>query len=102
MLYHILYNIYIMNYSKYHLWLYTKLNSPPDPLPPLGVYTCSRGGEGEGKKVLFRRLAVCSEKYRVDGPLPCMMEGVGEGEGEKSFVEEAGRIFGKYRVDGLG
>ena len=38
-----------MNYSKYHLWLYTKLNSP-NPLPPLGVYTCSRGGEGEGEK----------------------------------------------------
>ena len=53
-----------MNYSKYHLWLYTKLNSP-NPLPPLGVYTCSRGGEGEGKKVLFMRLAGSSENTEL-------------------------------------
>ena len=95
MLYHILYNIYIMNYSKYYLWLYTKLNSPPIPFPRWESTPVAGEGKGKGKKVLLGRLAVCSEKYRVDGPLPCMMEGVGEGEGEKSFVQGAGSMFGK-------
>ena len=57
-----------MNYSKYYLWLYTKLNSPPIPFPRWESTPVAGEGKGKGKKVLFRGLAVCSEKYRVDGP----------------------------------
>ena len=54
-----------MNYSKYYLWLYTKLNSPPIPFPRWESTPVAGEGKGKGKKVLFRGLAVCSEKYRL-------------------------------------
>ena len=54
-----------MNYSKYYLWLYTKLNSPPIPFPRLESTPVAGEGKGKGKKVLFRRLAGCSENTEL-------------------------------------
>ena len=39
-----------MNYSKYYLWLYTKLNSPPIPFPRLESTPVAGEGKGKGKK----------------------------------------------------
>ena len=39
-----------MNYSKYYLWLYTKLNSPPIPFPRWESTPVAGEGKGKGKK----------------------------------------------------
>ena len=38
-----------MNYSKYYLWLYTKLNSPPIPFPRWESTPVAGKGKGKGK-----------------------------------------------------
>ena len=54
-----------MNYSKYYLWLYTKLNSPPIPFPRWESTPVAGKGKGKGKKVLLRRLAGSSENTEL-------------------------------------
>ena len=73
LLYYIIYIIYIIIYVLWIIQIITygstqNLISPPIPSPRWESTPVAGEGKGKGKKVLLERLAVCSEKYRVDGP----------------------------------